>query len=366
MTPTLAALTLVLSGAPVAFPDALSRPLLAKVEFNWPKPAAFSAKWNESSAKDRARTVLRLSGAAEGWYVVSSVTNGEGKYVLERLIGQDDWAYTDSIEGESLTLWRWEKEKKENALVAERLEGTVADALVPHTYVQTLLAANGSLYSEKSDVGGKGLRDLIDDLTAKNEKTPGSLEQWARAQKSDDALFERLRSYAPRGSCSMDTHPQEAARVFAELAYARGDLGRFLQLQVRIMGDRFDRTAWSSYGEAAHDTESGRLASTGIDVEQFILGLGVATQTEGPELGTWRQARAIQEAKLEKTMLPKLEALATSPKLDAYNRLLATQAWFFVQVRQERGMKGDATRAEALARAKKLDLHFLAREWLAQ
>jgi hypothetical protein len=59
----------------------------------------------------------------------------------------------------------------------------------------------------------------------------------------------------------MDTTPQEAARLYAELAYARGDLGKFLQLQVRIMGDQFERVAWSSFGEAAHSTEAERLSS---------------------------------------------------------------------------------------------------------
>lgn len=363
MTPALIAVTVVLSGSPAGFPEALSKPLLAKVEFTWPRPAAFSAKWAEST-NDLGRTLLHLTDGADGWYVVSKSSNAErGAFLLERVIGENDWAYTDSVEGEQLTLWGWERSQQRRATVAERLSGTVSpDALVSVTYVRTLLAANGPLYADKPGRDGE-LRATIDKLSDDR----AALDAWAKKHKSDDALFERLRAYRPMGTCSMDTHPQAAARVFAELAYARGDLGRFLQLQVRIMGDRFERTAWSSYGEAAHDTEVERLSSTGIDVERFLLGLGIATQNEGPELGPWRLARAIQEAKLEQTMLPKLEALATAPTLDAYNRLRATQAWFFVQVRQPRGMAAvEEDRTEVLARAKKLPLHPLAREWLSK
>jgi hypothetical protein len=153
--------------------------------------------------------------------------------------------------------------------------------------------------------------------------------------------------------------------VFAELAFARGDLGRFLQLQVRIMGDQFERTAWSSYGEAAHGTESERLLRTGIDLDQFLIGLGVARPGREEGLGAWRLARAINEAGRSEALLPKFQALAVDPKLDAYNRLRATQTWFFMQVRDEKDLRQKARDAVA-AKALKLELHPLAVAWLKE
>lgn len=149
---------------------------------------------------------------------------------------------------------------------------------------------------------------------------------------------------------------------------------RFLQLQIAIMGDHFERTAWSSYGEASHRTEAERLISTGIDVDQFLLGLAVSTQASGANLGAWRLARAIQESGRVTSMLPKLEALASSPTLDAYNRLFATQVWFFVQAREEQTFRPDeearaameTRRKQLIARALNLPLHPIAREWLQE
>jgi hypothetical protein len=191
------------------------------------------------------------------------------------------------------------------------------------------------------------------------------ITEWARANRSDAALFERFRNFRPMGTCSMDTTPQKTARLFAELAFARGDLGRFLRLQINIMGDNFQRTAYSSYGEASHRTEAERLTSTGIDLDQFLLGLVVGTQTVNARIDTWRLARAIQEADRGAALLPKLEALATSPTLDAFNRLRATQTWFFVQARVEKEQAAAAaSRKQLTEKALKLQLHPVARDWL--
>ena len=370
------AMTIVLSGSPgpAAWPESLSKPLLARVEpFVWPKPKVFDSKWTEATAHDAGKTLLRLNvGGKPQWYVVSP-SEDYGAFRLDQLTG-DETRFTDSVTGKMLKVWSWERENTTELEVLERLNGTVTpDALVPWTHVNTLVESNGPLYADTMGDAPE-LRELVRSFRdAPEAEQLAKIVTWAKANKADAALFERFRSFRPRGSCSMDTMPQSAARVFGELAFARGDLGRFLQLQINIMGDNFERNAWSSYGEAAHRTEVERLVSTGIELDQFLLGLAVGTQDSGPRLGAWRLARAIQEAGREATLLPKLEALATSPKLDAYNRLSATRAWFFVQVRDEaQSFKRDekaekarmAQRDQVIARALKLPLHPIAIEWL--
>lgn len=374
---TLAFATLLAgSPGPTTWPESLSKPLLARVEpFVWPKPKVFDTKWTEAATHDAGKTLLQLAiDGKPGWYVVSP-SERYGAFRLDALLGHDT-RFTDSVTGEQLKVWSWDKEKATELEVLERLEGKVTpEALVPWTYVTTLVEANGPLYTGQTEAASD-LRELVHSFSATPEaERLEKVVAWARAHRGDAALFERFRGYRPMGTCSMDTTPQETARVFGELAFARGDLGRFLQLQINIMGDNFARTAWSSYGEAAHRTEAERLLSTGIDLDQFLLGLAVGTQDRGPQLSAWRLARAIQESNRAAALLPKLEGLATSPKLDAYNRLRAAQTWFFVQVREEdQSFKRDpkalaaakATRKEVTARALKLPLHPLAREWLQE
>lgn len=380
MTLTALAFSIVLSGAPgpTAWPEELSKPLLAKVEpFVWPKPKLFDAKWAEAVAHDAGSTVLRLAiDGKVGWYVVSKGHEKYGAFMLEELIGRDT-RFADSVTGETLKVWSWDKADATEVEVAERLEGKVtADALMPWTYVETILESNGPLYAQMNDEFGsedRELRDLVQSFGRLPEaERLTKITEWAKANRADNSLFERFRNFRPMGTCSMDTTPQKTARLFAELAFARGDLGRFLRLQINIMGDNFRRTAYSSYGEASHHTEAERLTSTGIDLDQFLLGLVVDTQAVNARIDTWRLARAIQEVGRSATLLPKLEALATSPKLDAFNRLRATQTWFFVQARAENGWKRDekaqaeaaALRKQVTEKALKLQLHPVARDWL--
>ena len=72
---TTLAFAILLSGSPgpAAWPEALGKPLLARVEpFVWPAPRAFDAKWAEAAAHDEGKTILQLSiDGKPGWYVVS-------------------------------------------------------------------------------------------------------------------------------------------------------------------------------------------------------------------------------------------------------------------------------------------------------
>ena len=118
-------------------------------------------------------------------------------------------------------IWEWERDKATEIEVLERLEGKVTpDALIPWAYVNTLVESNGPLYSGQDEA--PDLRALVDSFSSAPEaERLKKIVDWAKANQADTALFERFRGYRPTGSCSMDTAPQETARVFAELASSR-------------------------------------------------------------------------------------------------------------------------------------------------
>lgn len=359
-------LSLLLAATP--FPEALKQPQLARLErFTFPTAEKFETAWSEHTT--RGVPVVRGSiqfekETTKGWFALWPHEGATQLVPLVALKGEPDDGWTAaSTDGTTWKLSRWEASG--TFTLEERLSAEMADAdLVPWTYTTTLLTSSGPLYDE----GAEGDSLLMAEL--RSLKKPGDAQTWAKAHKADDALYARFRTFRPMGTCSMDTTPQEAARLYAELAYERGDLGRFLQLQVRIMGDQFERTAWSSYGEAAHETESGRLLSTGIDVDQFLLGLLIARPGRDEGLGAWRFARSVREAGREKTLAPELERLALSATSDPYTRLRATQALLYVSdafivdaAPPQRPTTPEGRRKAGQAMLS-LALHPLARAWL--
>lgn len=359
---------LLLTAAPPQYPATLTQPLLGRAQqFRWPKPAAFEQRWSTEQGAPQGfdlveATVTRSSSTVSsgyywvrpfdrGWVVASVATRADDPYRRDERwrtasIDGDEWSLGDA--GGVLHVKRW---------LRGPLAGEEATAWV---YTSTLLTADGPLYADTVDHAA-AVASLVDRLA----RDPKQLAAWARAEAKNDALYEQLRAYQPMGSCSMDTRPQDAARVFGELAYARGDLGRFLQLQLRIMGDRFDRVARSSYGEAAHATESARLASTGIDVETFLLGSLMAAPGRDDGLGAWRFARAVGELGNAAHVLPKLQRVVTAPSGNAFNRLSATKAWVWISAGAGKGGRGGLSgdEAPALRAALKLDLHPAAKFW---
>ncbi len=81
------------------------------------------------------------------------------------------------------------------------------------------------------------------------------------AARDDVALEEAYGRYAPMGRCSMDDRPNEIAQEHAAVCARLGRLGCFVQRTVQRMGDSFERVAWSSYGERAHDTGAAALST---------------------------------------------------------------------------------------------------------
>ena len=186
------------------------------------------------------------------------------------------------------------------------------EALDTWSYVAALLATDPPVY---------------DDEQATYEEEAGEKLAAARAAGDKEKALSYYRIWRPMGACSMDSRPAQVAREYAELCYEMGKLGCFLQLQLRIMGDRFDRVAYSSYGEAAHATEAERLTETGLDVDTFLLGLVIrfgGVSREG-ELGGHRLVRSIKESGRAESIAARLAAWAKDATLDEYNRLTATQ-----------------------------------------
>jgi hypothetical protein len=223
------------------------------------------------------------------------------------------------------------------------------------------MALPGPLYSTPNGVMND-LYNIVETVGRDSEKA----QQWAVAHRADNALYARFQAFQPMGECSMDTTPQDAARLYAELAWARGDRGRFLQLQVRIMGDQFRRVAQSSYGEAAHGSQASRLASTGVDVDTFFLGLLIEHADRDPVISTWRLARSIREAGRLTSLQPQVVRLATSAQSDAYNRLRATQvlAYWAEPTEREPTPESLEDRDHALDVLSAMELHSVARAWL--
>lgn len=82
-----------------------------------------------------------------------------------------------------------------------------------------------------------------------------------------------------------------------------------------------------------------RLRDIGIDVERFLRGLLYRFHTAGKpriELGPWRLARSIREAKLGPTMASQLRVEAARADLDDFNRLRATMTLAYLRVQDGR------------------------------
>jgi len=213
------------------------------------------------------------------------------------------------------------------------------EALDAWSYVAALLSSDEPVYA---DLPGAPVGDPEEAIRA------------AKAAGDKQKALSIYRTWQPMGRCSMDTRPAAVAREYAELCYEMGKTGCFLQLQLRIMGDQFERVIYSSYGEASHDTEAERLEETGLDTDAFLLGLALrfgGVSREG-ELGPWRLARSIKESGRMESITAKLAAFAKDDALDAYNRLRATQ---MLALLEEEAALGDES---ALTEVSRL--------WLAQ
>lgn len=194
----------------------------------------------------------------------------------------------------------------------------------------------------KADVAASAIATAVatsvDDTGVWGADGWGKVAEWSeRRGDLDNAIGIRAR-YQPVGRCSMDRAPQAAAVAYADLCFAAGRLGCFLDLQVQVMGDQFARVTYSSYGEAANDTRAERLRNIGIDAARFMRGLVfryAVPGTQRRELDPWRLARSMKEAGLGAEMLIFLKNSAVTPALDTFNRMRAAETYAYLRFHNE-------------------------------
>lgn len=264
-------------------------------------------------------------------------------------------------------------------------DGSVPAAQIDWTYTTTLLVAEDSPYAPDrglrrtdsvndarwqalntamAEDPAKAIALLADfDLTGFRD-SDHRLGQIARFLSDHGQIAPAIQIYSrfqPIGRCSMDRAPAHTARAYAGLCYGAGRIGCFLQLQVRIMGDRFERMVWSSYGERAASTESRALVEAGVDARRFLRGLLFKYDAElrpREEMGLWRLARSMHESGID--FADDLQALATHPQLDPVNRHRATQALWLLWRRAQ-----DLEEGTVAARFSALDLLPVSAQWVA-
>ena len=271
--------------------------------FTWPAMTAFQA----THARAPAARPIRQQGS-------------DGYPSLEGLSGVataapdvrawEDWTYATTLLTLSRPLYEsWPDEQRQD-----------------RRRRQDQLAKVEGAMKRGGPAGLSAIREAIDQRRPLDEFGWSAVAAFAQKQGDTELALSILSRHQPVGRCSMDRGPQMAAREYAELCYSAGKLACFLNLQVQIMGDQFRRIVYSSYGEAAHATEAGRLRDIGIDVEKFLRGLLYrfdAPGVERRELDAWRLARSIHEANLGGQMASVLRAEAARPDLDHFNRLRA-------------------------------------------
>lgn len=324
-----------LASAAPTYPAELTRPTLEQ-RFKWPKPEVFTANWKHA-AQVRPVTILELEGAGTSrWFIAAR--EGDTWELKPAFDSSYEGRHTtSSISGDTIDL-----KGGVNARVVSRSEEPLSgDALVAWSYVNTLLETNRPR-AAKPTGDWSTIRTLVDELSA----TKTDLRAWAKKNSGDDVLFETFETYVPFVTCGNDSRPTRTARVFAELAWERGDLVRFLREQLVILNDGF--LPFSSRDETV------RLSLAGIQLDTFLIGAGLQTADQFPRIESWQLVRTIHITGRTQQLLPKFEALAQSPSLDAVNRLMATQVWVHMQRSDHR----------AKAKAKTLSLHPLARAWL--
>lgn len=362
-------LALILAAAPLSFPENLTRPVLARVErFQWPQPQAFHQGWarREAGGYQVYRGALRASdrssrkgyfrvveGRAETYLVALALDEPQQRHTAR------EWLLPKSFDPEAAV---WPLADGLSFELEERLPNALGDAdLIAWTYVSTLVGPREADQPEPV----YGARDEVLDPLLSTLRDEKKLAAWVKANQKDDALYARVLAYQPMGSCSMDSRPAHAARLKAELAWARGDLANFLKRQVNIMGDQFARVAWSSWGEASHQTQASRLLSTGIDFDRFMVGLLVTRPGSAVALDPWRWARSAVEAGRKDSLRALARRIAEAPDSDPMNRLRAAQAFTWLELAGQPAVRGEEHR-RALEQTGRLSLHPLAAAWVHQ
>ncbi len=151
---------------------------------------------------------------------------------------------------------------------------------------------------------------------------PENYESLSAEEKAQ--LLEKLRSTSVMGGCSRDSSPRYHARNIAIMAAETVNWGVFLRAHLNIMNDRFQRMAYSNYGERSFQTHIGELEALDIDVQQLLL--GISLQIENPANNHYfgsiqRVGRALSETRHADEIEQGMIAMISDKSLDHYNRV---------------------------------------------
>ena len=304
---------------PSRFNRTLSATKDLAARFPWPTLAAFQTTLERADSA----VPIRQHRSGSTTFVFGPTVAHPAPAIDRR--AWEDWTYTTTLLAMDRPLYE----------SLERAPGTNWRAAL--TVETARLAGVKRAMKRGADAGLAEIRAALAARVPLDEFEWEDVAAFAQQHGAPDLAVTVFSRHRPVGRCSMDIAPKEAARKYADVCYAAGKLSCFLNLQVQIMGDQFERVAYSSYGEAAHATEASRLRDIGIDVEKFLRGLLYQFDAPGVDragLDPWRLARSIHEANLGAGMASFLRAEVARPDLDGFNRLRAAQTLAYLRFQQ--------------------------------
>ena len=143
----------------------------------------------------------------------------------------------------------------------ERLLGTVTPAALKHSsYVSQL--TSGSRAPQKSTGYERQVLAEVEkfylagtsDAGVRQQEANAWIAAWAVEHRADDALFEAFIRHGPQAECQSGWD-KRAARLFAELALAKGDRPTFVDMQIYLISTGYERVGWSSWAHEGRRPE---------------------------------------------------------------------------------------------------------------
>jgi hypothetical protein len=183
-------------------------------------------------------------------------------------------------------------------------------------YARTLLTFEGplSVYEGSDDDEGAGIPESAYAFGSEAAEEPNLAP-----------YLERLRRYHPRGFCSMDTRPQQAAMMRALAAAQAGHAGWAVQGWLDTVGYwSSPRMVWSSYGQNHPQGHLRLLERVGVPADRLLLGILLDLPGQPASLHLADVRRVLPD--LGPAFAAELRGLAGDAAIDPLNRALLAAA----------------------------------------
>ena len=177
----------------------------------------------------------------------------------------------------------------------------------------------------RTDEKFKKLYDSAVKEAQEKNASADEFEKYVSLFGDKSVALELKRNRRVYGMCSMDSRPREHAADIAALSAETAYWPIFLRSHLDIMNDRFERTAWSSYGEASFGTYIGELEALNINVPDLMM--GISLRVNNPSTNHYygsinRVGRGLSETKNAQEMETIMLSMIADENLDDYNRVL--------------------------------------------